>query len=328
MSSIQSRLPPIHCLLAFEARARLKSGVLVARELAITPSAVSHRIRQLEDFTNLQLFAKVNGETVLTSAGQSYLSTVRDALLSLSHFTRNSRTAPARTKLRLSSPPTFAHHVLMPRLSEFRARFPHIDLKIQVSVPLVGTKAEPADVEIRFGDGRYPDRHVRRLLDEQVTPLCSPDYLAKQGPFDRYEDLQRARLLRCSIEPWHAWFQTAGLDWPEPGGELEFSDVGMCVEAAAYGHGVALGRPMLVRGLVERGRLIPVFDLAAWPYYAFYATCAPQTLERPEVAGFIDWFEDSIAQALQAARRPEDPATSAKIVPISALSRRQARNAP
>lgn len=292
MSTISSRLPPIHCLLAFEARARLESGVLVAQELAITPSAVSHRIRQLEEFTRLQLFSKINGKTVLTAAGQSYLETVRGALHALSHFSEPRGPAPRpRARLRLSSPPTFAAQILVPRLATIRMQFPQLEIDIQLSVPLVGTKAEPADIEIRFGDGKYPGRQVTPILDEPIFPVCSPSYRDANGPFASPGDLADARLLRCSIEPWHPWLQAAGLDWPEPGSDIHFSDVGLFVEAAAHGHGVALARTSLAASLLAQGKLVRLFALSAQPYYAYYATCLPEACERAEVQGFLEWLE-------------------------------------
>lgn len=330
MSGIQSRLPPIHALLAFEARARLKSGVLVARELSISPSAVSHRIRQLEHFTKLELFTKAEGETVLTPAGQSYLETVRGALHALSHFPDRAGNARRREKLRLSSPPTFALQVLTPRLGRIGEAFPLLDLAIQVSVPLIGMKAQQADVEIRFGDGRYPHREVRKLLDEKVTPVCSPDYLTRFGPFETHEDLRRARLLHCSIEPWHPWFQAAQLDWPEPSGGVEFSDVGLCVEAAAQGEGVALARPSLAASLVASGRLVPMYELSANPYYSYYTTFAAEALDRPHVMAFVDWLEADVrATTFEAAawapdsRHPAADAGELTLIAGSGLKRRR-----
>ncbi|WP_020206383.1 LysR substrate-binding domain-containing protein [Cupriavidus sp. WS] len=296
MSTISSRLPPIHCLLAFEARARLKSGVLVAQELAITPSAVSHRIRQLEDFTRLTLFTKVNGEIILTPDGQSYLETVRSALYALSYFpSSRGRTIKPRAKLRLSSPPTFATQILLPRLGLIKEQFPQLEIDIQLSVPLIGAKAEPADIEIRFGDGRYTGRKVVRILDEQVMAACSPAYAERHGPFTTFPDLLRADLLRCSIEPWRPWFQAAGLDWEEPNSMFQFSDVGLFVDAAAHGMGIALARPTLIQSHLASGRLITLYPATtATPYYAYYATCPPEAYERPEVEGFIEWLEKEL----------------------------------
>lgn len=295
MSTIDFRLPPISCLIAFEARARLGSGVLVARELCISPSAVSHRIKQLEEATNLQLFRKTSGEAVLTADGQAYLEAVRNALNTLSHFGRNPATSTqARKQLRIATPPTFAYQIVIPRLKLLQENFPALRFELQLSVPLAGLKADDSDIEIRFGIGHYPGYHVIRILDEEVMPMCSPAYLEQHGPFETYEDLQRATLLRCTIEPWHPWFQAAGLDWREPVGTLQFVDIGSCMQAAAWGHGITLARPKMAASLTASGRLVPVFDLRAKPAYSYFATCLPETLQHTESLEVIHWLRSEL----------------------------------
>lgn len=295
MSTIDFRLPPIPCLIAFEARARLGSGVLVARELCISPSAVSHRIKQLEEATNLQLFRKTSGEAVLTADGQAYLEAVRNALNTLSHFGRTPAASPKQTKqLRIAAPPTFTYQIIIPRLSKLQQQFPALRFELQLSVPLVGLKADDSDIEIRFGIGHYPGYHITRILDEDVMPVCSPAYLQKYGPFNSYEDLQKATLLRCTIEPWHPWLQKAGLDWREPIGALQFVDIGTCMQAAAWGHGVALARPKMVASLIASGRLVSIFDLRAKPAYSYFATCLPEALQHTESLEVINWLRNDL----------------------------------
>lgn len=305
MSTIDFRLPPISCLIAFEARARLGSGILVARELCISPSAVSHRIRQLEEATNLQLFRKTNGESVLTAEGQAYLEAVRNALNTLSHFGRNPAAGvkPPR-RLRIAAPPTFAYQIVIPRLAALQGAFPGLHFELQLSVPLAGLKADDADIEIRFGTGHYPGYHVTRILDEQVTPVCSPRYLDEHGPFDSYEDLARATLLRCTIEPWHPWFQAAGLDWREPAGALQFVDIGSCMEAAACDHGIALARPKMAASLLQAGRLVTLFDLRAKPAYSYFATCLPEALQQQETQAIVDWLRNELKEVSEEKTTP------------------------
>ncbi len=314
MSEILSRLPPIHCLLAFEARARLKSGVLVAKELAITPSAVSHRIRQLEVFTHMKLFVKVDGSIVLTSEGQSYLETVRGALYALSHFPSRTRHNRPKTKIRISSPPTFAGRVLIPLLKKIHEQFPEIELDFQLSVPLIGTKAEPADIDFRFGDGHYPGRTVVKVLDEKVVAVCHPEYAKQFVTSKRLIDLNRDCLLRCSIEPWRPWFQAASLDWPEPDGHYAFSDVGLFADAAAHQAGIALVRPSLIQEHLDAGRLSILFpSIMAAPYYAYYATCMPESFQRPEIETFIAWLQRELYDAQSRYRLPRKPVRNATV---------------
>jgi LysR family glycine cleavage system transcriptional activator len=312
MSAISTRLPPIHCLLAFEARARLKSGVQVAKELNITPSAVTHRIRQLEDFTHLSLFTKVGGSVVLTPDGQSYLETVRGALYALSYFSTRGRAE--KLKLRLSSPPTFAARILIPRLEKIRTNFPALQMEMQLSVPLIGAKAEPADIDFRFGDGNYAGRTVVKVLDEKVVAVCHPAFAEKHGPFKRPSDLRSEHLLRCSIDPWRPWFLAAGLDWSEPDSPFAFSDVGLFAEAAAHQAGIAVVRPSLVQEHLDSGRLSVLFpSIMAAPYYAYYATCTPESFQRPEVEQFIQWLAQDLYDPGSRYRMPKKPVRKALV---------------
>lgn len=314
MSAISTHLPPIHCLLAFEARARLQSGVMVAKELNITPSAVTHRIRQLEDFTGLTLFTKVGGAIVLTPDGQSYLETVRGALYALSYFSTRGRQEKARLKLRLSAPPTFAARILIPRLRAIRAEFPAMELDIQLSVPLIGAKAEPTDIDFRFGDGNYPDRTVVKVMDEKVVAVCHPEFIQRHGPFKRAADLRSEYLLRCTIDPWRPWFQAAGLDWSEPESPFVFGDTGLFAEAAAQQAGIALVRPTLVQEYLADNKLCVLFPgIMAAPYYAYYATCSPEAYQRPEVEQFIHWLEHDLYDPGSRYRMPKKPLRKASV---------------
>ena len=137
------RIPPIHCLQSFEALARLRSVSQVADEMSVTPSAVSHRIRQLESQLGLKLFAR--SDFSLTSDGAAYLAQVRPALKALGQVPGPARGSNA-TRLRLAVTPTFSRQVLLPRLALFRHAFPDVELILQVSIPFLSVTAEDADL--------------------------------------------------------------------------------------------------------------------------------------------------------------------------------------
>lgn len=259
----------------------------------------------MEAFTGLTLFSKVNGNIVLTPEGQSYLETVRSALHALSYFPKRGRGPKRRQTLKLSSPPTFAMRVLIPRLSKIRRHFPELEIDIQLSVPLVGTRAEPADVDIRFGDGHYPGSVVVKVLDEKVVAACNPLFASRIGGFKSLSNLKREHLLRCSIEPWRPWFQAAGLDWSEPSSHYSFSDVGLFADAAAHQAGIALVRPSLVAEHLKAGTLtILLPTIAAAPYYAYYATCTPEAYQSSSVNRFIEWLNHELHNSARQYRPP------------------------
>ncbi len=285
---MSSRIPPIQCLLTFEALARLRSVTQAAEEQCVTPSAVSHRVRQLEELLGVKLFGRADFS--LTTEGSEYLAHVREGLLSLQKFP-SSDVAQGKRKLRVAVTPTFARSILMPRLKSFTDAYPEIDLTLQVSIPLLDVVAEDADLTIRFGTGRYADVEHVCLFKDKVTPLASPAYIREHGPFESVQDLAKAKLLRSPLEPWRTWFAAYKLDWPEPLDGSSFNDIGLMCDAAAAGMGVALvrlrlGAPWLASASLER-----LFDEDIPSPHAHYLCWRTGSLDRWEVAAFAEWLK-------------------------------------
>ena len=290
--SVTSRIPPIQCLLTFEALARLRSVTQAAEELCVTPSAVSHRVKQLEQIIGTKLFGRVDFS--LTTEGIEYLAHVREGLVSLQRFP--SANAPSgRRKLRLAVTPTFARSVLMPRLKHFLDAYPEIDITLQVSIPLLDVVAEDADLTVRFGTGRYSDVEHVCLAKDEVTPLASPAWLRENGPFTSVEDLQNQPLLRSPLEPWRTWFAAHELDWPEPTEGSSFNDIGLMCDAAAQGLGIGLIRTKLGAPWLESGQLVRLFDRSVPSPHAHYLCWRTGTMERWECATFADWLKSALA---------------------------------
>jgi LysR family transcriptional regulator, glycine cleavage system transcriptional activator len=286
-----NRLPPVHALSAFEAAARHNSFALAAEELCITPSALSHRIRLLEDFVGERLFIRDGRTVMLSEFGRRYLDVVRTALRTLTEFPLPHRSAPAQPRIKITVPPTFARYMLVPRLTEFSALHPDIVVEIFLSVPLYDLSLSESDVEVRFGAGNYPDTVTEKLFEEPSFAVASAAYLAKIGGVKTPADLQKAILLRSALEPWQPWFEVAGLDWPEPSTTLRLDDLGLLLEAVRYGYGVGLTRQHFAQHLIESGEIVQLFDVRlAKPPHAYYVVYAKGVRDRAEVAAFIDWM--------------------------------------
>jgi len=286
------RIPPIQCLLTFEALARLRSVTQTGEELNVTPSAVSHRVKQLEQILGTKLFGRADFS--LTTEGSEYLAHVREGLGILQRFPGANAT-PGKRKLKLAVTPTFARSILMPRLRQFTEAYPEIDLTLQVSIPLLDVVAEDADLTVRFGTGRYADVEHICLLKDEVTPLASPAYIRENGPFDTVEDLQRAALLRSPLEPWRTWFAAHELDWPEPFDGSSFNDIGLMCDAAAQGLGVALVRLKLGAPWIENGSLERLSERSIPSPHAHYLCWQAGAMERWECAAFAEWLKKSVA---------------------------------
>ena len=290
---MSSRIPPIQCLLTFEALARLRSVTLTAEELFVTPSAVSHRVKQLEQLLGVKLFGRADFS--LTSEGNEYLSHVRQGLASLERFPgQDGGMNTAKRKLRLAVTPTFARSILMPRLRQFTEAYPEIDLTLQVTIPLLDVVAEDADLTVRFGTGRYSDLEHVCILKDEVTPVASPAFAREFGPFDEPEDLKEVTLLRSPLEPWRTWFAAHEQDWPEPLDGSCMNDVGLVCEAAAQGLGVGLVRLKLAAPWLENGSLVRLFDSQIPSPHAHYLCWRTGTMDRWECAAFAQWLEQAV----------------------------------
>ena len=287
-----SRIPPIQCLQTFEALARLRSVTQAADELFVTPSAVSHRVKQLEQIIGTKLFGRADFS--LTVEGSEYLAHVREGLHSLQRFP-SAANHQGRRKLRVAVTPTFARSILMPRLRQFLEAYPEIDITLQVSIPLLDVVAEEADLTIRFGTGRYADVEHLCLTKDEVTPLASPAWIRENGPFSSPQDLEGLALLRSPLEPWRTWFAANDLDWPEPMEGSSFNDIGLMCDAAALGLGVALVRLKLGAPWLENGQLVRLFERNVPSPHAHYLCWRTGTMERWECSTFADWLKSALA---------------------------------
>jgi LysR family transcriptional regulator, glycine cleavage system transcriptional activator len=286
-----ARIPPIQCLLTFEALARLRSVTLAAEELFVTPSAVSHRVRQLEQIIGTKLFGRADFS--LTTEGSEYLAHVRDGLATLQKFP-SAAAAPGKRKLRLAVTPTFARSILIPRLRQFTEAYPEIDLTLQVSIPLLDVVAEDADLIVRFGTGRYADMEHALLMKDEVTPLASPAFIREHGPFEAAQDLQNIALLRSPLEPWRTWFAANGLDWPEPVDGSQFNDIGLMCDGAAAGMGVGLVRLKLGAPWLDNGALVRLYPHNVPSPHAHYLCWRTGAMDRWEITAFADWLKKAV----------------------------------
>lgn len=287
-------IPPIQCLVTFETLARLRHAGRAADELCVTTSAVSHRIRQLEAHVGFKLFGRA--DFTLTADGVAYLTNVRAGLAALQNVpSRHSARGTARVRVAVT--PTFCRQFVMPRLELFRNAYPDVELVLQVSIPLLDVTAEECDLEVRFGTGGYTDVEYRLILEDQVTPVCSPSYLNEFGPYDRFEtkaEVLQSRLIRSPLEPWAPWFASCGIDVPEPTLGGQFNDIGLVYDAAASGFGVALLRKKMGAAWLDSGRLLRLSPRAVPSPHKHFICWQPGALERWECAAFCDWLQQSL----------------------------------
>ena len=278
-------LPPLHTLPAFEAAARLGSFLAAAEALHLTPSAISHRIKQLEEHLGQPLFERRHRAVVLTAAGRRYLAVVREALLRLDEASAVLR-APSRERLRISAAPALGSKWLVARVAEYQQRHPDLEFTLGTATGLGPLLYGEADIGLRYGEEEWPGLLAWKLFEERVFPVCSPALAAGlQTP----ADLDGVRLLRHLLLSWSRWFAAAGLRRPEPASGPTYEDALLMLEAAVAGHGVALMAATLAQPYLDEGRLVRPFAEDC-PDRSFYIVAPPAVQEKPAIMDFIRWL--------------------------------------
>jgi len=292
---MSTRLPSVDGLRAFEAAARLGSFERAADELHVTASAIGKRIGVLEELVGTPLFTRGARALALTEAGHDYLAPARHVLELLRALPQHRRGGAARERLRVCVPPTFARQLLMPRLAGFTAAHPAVELELLLSLPQLDVAATDADVEVRFGRAGAG----QPLLRERVLPLAAPTLCALLGERPEPATLARLPLLRSPLDPWTPWFRAAGLPWPEPDAGPRLADLGLVLEAALAGQGVALARPSLALAALASGTLRAPWALAAEPAHQYYLL--PHA-EGGAAGAFATWLRQACGEAAREAQ--------------------------
>lgn len=283
------RLPPLHDLLAFEAAARHLSFLRASEELHVTQSAVSHRIKSLEEALDVRLFIRVNRNIALTSFGERYLADVRDALARLAQATARIH-EDTHERLRIAAAPALGAKWLITRLAEFQRAHPRVELAVTSSPDIDPVRSGKVDVAIRYGDDDAEGLVAVPLLRETLFPVAAPRFIDAHR-IRQPGDLARVPLLRHPLLSWQRWFRAAGLDCDEPRSTPLFEDAMLMYEAVAAEQGVALTLKTVYDGFAESRRLARPFDIAVWDrsYTAVYAANA---VSNPVVPVFIDWLRE------------------------------------
>lgn len=272
-------IPSLTTLRALEAAVRLQSYSAAARELGLTHSAISHRIRDLEAQLGVTLFVREGQRMSPSTRARTLAEPVSRALTLLGEAFPPQ--TPARQRLRVSVLPSFAHKWLAPRLADFRRAHPRIDLELDARLELAAVGDGGIDAGIRYGTGNWPGLTSHKLTSETLFPVCTPDYRAGTG-LNQPADLAKATLLRHGRQRWQPWLEAAGLMLDEPRDGPLYEDAALLIEAAAGGEGVALVRGLLVARDIAAGRLIAPFPLRIVDTSAYYLVrpAAPRRANR------------------------------------------------
>jgi len=284
-------LPSLNALRAFEATARQLSFKEAARELFVTPGAVSQQVKALEESMGIALVRRLTRAIELTEAGHTLLATLRESFQRISDTVEQLAARDQSGPLTVSVLPSFAAKWLVPRLGHFQEQHPEIDLRISATNQMTDFAREDVDVGIRHGLGDYPGLRTYLLLPGEIYAVCSPKLLKGRHPLKKPQDLRHHTLLHS--EPayeWNMWLATHGVKGVDGRRGPVFSDDALMLQAAMEGQGVAISRQALVALDLAAGRLVRPFDLPLSDKFAYFMVCPESTAERPKITAFREWI--------------------------------------
>ena len=286
-----TRMPSLRALRAFQVAGRHLSFKLAADELFITPSAVSHQVRNLESFLGIDLFFRKTRALELTGAGHKYHEFLDGMFARLEAETHQLLTEYGRRIIRLCVPPFFARELLLPRLKSFQSLMPDTDIRVVTQPNLMKEHPPDADLSILLGSGEWPELVTYPLFPRRIVAACSPA-LKKMAMFSKYSDLDGQTLIVHENRPhsWVNWAQAIDIKPPRAGKIFRFDSMAAVVLAASEGLGVALVSWPLSERLFESGALVCAFNDEVDTGEQFFMAHRPEEEERPEVMGIIDWL--------------------------------------
>jgi LysR family glycine cleavage system transcriptional activator len=290
-------LPPLNALRFFEAAARHLSFIRAAEELHVTPAAVSQQIKLLEDHLGVTLFKR--GKTlVLNEAAADALHQISDAFDQLERSMLRVRSGSIAGPLVVSAPPVFASRWLIPRMADFYARYPDVEIQLLATRRVVDFAMEEVDVAIRFGSSPQPGLSVETLMPEMIVPVAVPDIAAAiKNP----ADLVHAKLIeddwhimRSTIPEWKSWLASLGIV-ETPLNIRRFGDSDLAIQAALNGLGVTLIWHSLVMDDIKAGRLARVLEYGIPTDFSFQLVMPKNKTMLSKVAAFRAWLFEQVA---------------------------------
>ena len=285
-----------------EAAGRHLNFTRAADELGLTPAAVSHQIKEIEDRIGLTLFTRTSRTIRLTEAGAVLLEASADALDLLGRAVLRARKmARGTATLKVTLDAHFAAKWLMRRVDDFRKLRPDIELRFDIASELRDFDIDDVDVGIRFGAGKYPGLCADRLFDNVIIPVCSPSLLKSGPPLLEPRDLFHHTLVHIEWSRqgvtwpnWRMWMAAAGVDDFDDSRTLVFGNSSDAIQAAIEGNAVALADFAMVANDLSQGRLVRPFELGirVSPEFAYFLVYPQSTADDPRIVAFREWLLD------------------------------------
>lgn len=299
-----NRIPPLNPLKVFEVVARVENLTAAARELHVSQSAVSRQVAALEAYLGVELLRRERHGVSLTRVGASYAKRIIPAFLEISAATDKLLQATSHGVLRVRTYTTFTAKWLIPRLPDFRARYPDIEVLVSNAVPDVDFDRDPVDLAIQFGNGHWPRVQLDKLFPDEIEPVCSPEYWSRRAdPKDNGEALLSKSLLVSHYRrtDWDDWLaETGRMPFAHGAERMSFSTSVLTWQAALDGLGMAIGQTSMLQVEFQKGTLIRPFNQPLRRDKAYYLVRPANQRFSRRVAAFRDWLLSEADKGLTA----------------------------
>lgn len=285
-------------LYSFEVAARHQSFALAAEELCLTPSAVSHQISQLEKELNFPLFLRLHRKVELTHEGQRLFIAMQSSLDQLNNELHAIQNQALAGSLTIYARPSITQCWLIPKLQDFIQKYPLIELSILTGNDTVNLQRTGIDLALYFDHQPAVNLNYQYLMDEQIVPVCSPEYAKKMNLIGHIQHLQDCTLLHDSqawsngtgTEEWQSWANHFAIELETAKG-MQFDRSDLAILAAKHHLGICMGRKRLVQQDLERGELIMPFPEMRMACQQHYYLASPQDRCLPKVDAFVSWLK-------------------------------------
>ncbi|QPM92363.1 LysR substrate-binding domain-containing protein [Pseudooceanicola algae] len=286
------RLPHVTWLRSFEAAARHSSFSSAAEELSLTPAAVSQQIRLLEQHLGIQLFKRLAKGVQLTDVGLAYAIPIRKSFLEMQSATDGLFRIQSKSVVRVRCSISFAALILAPRLHEFSRLHPDIDVELSTAVWSDRITGAGIDLDVRFGEGGWPEQNVHPIPVRDATIVCHPDYAENLGTTLSHATMQEAAIVTIvgSETDWDRLFLQYGIEGPRHAHWIKADSSLIALQILSAGHGCAIISRSFAERDLEAGRLVAPFDLELAMNSNFNLVERDDIRGRPDITAFVDWL--------------------------------------
>jgi LysR family glycine cleavage system transcriptional activator len=291
---------PLNPLRAFAVASRQKTFTAAAQEMGVSQVAVSRQISILEGYLGVQLFERGARSVKLTEAGRAFGQEIAGLFDQIELATRRVLSNERENTINLRVYPTFAHHWLLPRLQQFMGDHRDYRVRLDTAVAPLDFRGTHLDVALQLGHGDWRESRSRKLFDEVVDVVCTPDHLKRHGPIETLADLDGRMLLHSKYRRrgWDLWAKANGAEIDVQGG-MEFESSLLTYSACRQGFGLAVGQLDLLAIELTEGDLVRPLGMPVATGSAFYAVWPTTNSVSAKTRHFIDWL------LIQAGQEPE-----------------------